>query len=417
MSRIFIALPQYRAMPLHEEMKLAEHFGFKDWRPFGLHPMTTRSLFLLNKDKDFKDAHYAELNIQRGDGVERARSTLLGAWLREWRAGNKFDYYLCLDEDISFHPSAIQSMIDADKPIIGGAYTYRTTEGKKFGKPVSVYFPDEVPDENGIMKIRWLNGGFVFCKAEALFKMIEYYPELRYQNYEEEVDIKESYAFWLFMVHKVETGETILLSEDYAFSQRAMSAGIDIWLDAKIDLIHWAGKTGYRIGAKIGELNRDGVPGWMNDNELSWLSETAKQMDSFVEIGSWKGRSTKALLENCAGTVYAIDHFRGGSGLTEEIAKTEDIYTQFIKNVGHFKNLQVLRMSSEEGISQFNGKKVDAVFIDGDHSRKAVRKDIEMWLPKCRKLICGHDYQEVMYTVHELLGKVEVVESIWFKYL
>jgi hypothetical protein len=32
------------------------------------------------------------------------------------------------------------------------------------------------------------------------------------------------------------------------------------------------------------------------------------------------------------------------------------------------------------------------VFIDGDHTFKAVIKDLLSWKPKCRKLFCGHDY-------------------------
>jgi hypothetical protein len=32
------------------------------------------------------------------------------------------------------------------------------------------------------------------------------------------------------------------------------------------------------------------------------------------------------------------------------------------------------------------------VFIDGDHLEPAVRQDIDLWLPKAKRLICGHDF-------------------------
>ena len=210
-------------------------------------------------------------------------------------------------------------------------------------------------------------------------------------------------------------GDQVLLSEDYAFCERARESGFDIFLDTKIKLVHWAGTIGYTVGAGAEEMNKDGIPGWMDEEELAWLSEKAKGMESIVEIGSWKGRSTKVLLENCPGIVYAIDHFKGGPDITHAIAKKEDVYAQFMQNVGHFPNLRLMRMSSEEAIPHFQNKSIDMGFVDGDHSRKGAKKDIEGLLPKCKKLICGHDYQEVMYTVHELLGNVQTCGSIWWK--
>jgi hypothetical protein len=35
---------------------------------------------------------------------------------------------------------------------------------------------------------------------------------------------------------------------------------------------------------------------------------------------------------------------------------------------------------------------VDMVLLDGDHEYEGVVADIEAWLPKARKLLCGHDY-------------------------
>jgi hypothetical protein len=52
---------------------------------------------------------------------------------------------------------------------------------------------------------------------------------------------------------------------------------------------------------------------------------------------------------------------------------------------------------------------VDMVFLDGDHRYKAVVADIEAWLPKTRKLLCGHDYGHPRYpgvarAVDEIFG-------------
>ncbi len=173
------------------------------------------------------------------------------------------------------------------------------------------------------------------------------------------------------------------------------------------------------------EYRNDSIPGEMLRGELNWLFKTAKNMNSIVEVGSWKGRSTHALLSGCQGIVYAVDHFKGsktGQGnCTPEKAAQEDIFQEFLKNVGHFQNLKVYKMDSLEAAKKFKNKSVDMVFIDGDHSFESVKADIEAWLPKARKLICGHDYNEsspgVKQAVKGKFGYVRTVYNIWFHYL
>lgn len=157
----------------------------------------------------------------------------------------------------------------------------------------------------------------------------------------------------------------------------------------------------------------------MSNGELDWLYETAKTMKSIVEIGSWKGRSTHALLSGCKGTVWAIDHFKGSKEEEmEHLEVTEhDLCKIFKKNVGHFPNLKLLKMESKEAVKRFKDKSVDMVFIDGAHTYFAVQEDIQMWLPKAKKLICGHDYfwPAVWTAVNDALGDTEQAETIWFK--
>ena len=75
-------------------------------------------------------------------------------------------------------------------------------------------------------------------------------------------------------------------------------------------------------------------------------------------------------------------------------------------------------MDSVEASRVFAGK-ADMIFIDGDHSYEAVKADIEAWLPKCTKLICGHDLncESVQKAVLEkfTFNKIRVTDdNIWF---
>lgn len=157
------------------------------------------------------------------------------------------------------------------------------------------------------------------------------------------------------------------------------------------------------------------IYGFMNETELSWLYEQALEMNIIVEIGSFEGRSTNALLSANKGTVYSIDSF-------DKRFATSNNLINFITNVAHFENFKFLKMPNEEAIKCFDDKSIDMVFIDADHDYDAIKSDIERWLPKTKTLICGHDYDDpghpgVKKAVDEKFENIEIIDTIWFKRL
>lgn len=168
-----------------------------------------------------------------------------------------------------------------------------------------------------------------------------------------------------------------------------------------------------------------GISGWMTPAELQFLYENAQKMESILEIGSWKGRSTHALLSGCKGKVTAVDHFKGSEGEAEAhreaLGDDSPVYKEFMRNVGSFSNLEVLKMSSEEAKKVLGDKKFDMIFIDAEHTYEGVRKDIVLWKDNAKVLLCGHDYclpwPSVMQAVDSSLKKTGVMPngSIWYK--
>lgn len=157
------------------------------------------------------------------------------------------------------------------------------------------------------------------------------------------------------------------------------------------------------------DANKNKIPGWMSVTDLWWLFDTAKKTESIIEIGSWKGRSTHALLSGCQGTVYAVDHFLGSideRGGPHAEAKERDIHKDFMENVGSFKNLKVLKMDNADAVKHFQDHSIDMVFIDAGHLYEEVLGDITRWLPKVKKIICGHDRgdRQVMQAVEGVFG-------------
>jgi predicted O-methyltransferase YrrM len=128
----------------------------------------------------------------------------------------------------------------------------------------------------------------------------------------------------------------------------------------------------------------------MSTDESKWLYETAQKMNSIIEIGSWMGKSTYLFCSGCKGNVYAIDHFKG----SEEIPEVpSNLFEIFMGNIGHFTNLRVLAMTSEEawGYDNIIPLSVDMIFIDGAHDYNSVLFDLQAWAPRVKKLISGHD--------------------------
>ena len=170
------------------------------------------------------------------------------------------------------------------------------------------------------------------------------------------------------------------------------------------------------------EYNGPDIEGWMTPGELDWLYRTARTVDSVLEIGSWKGRSSHALLSGCKGKVTCVDTFRGSADprdQTNAMAKQVDILAEFRKNVGHFKNLEILQMTSEDAAKKCDaeGRKFDMIFIDAGHGYDEVKEDIKLWRDKATAILSGHDYSDVWpdvrRAVNDSVKGVSSHETIW----
>jgi len=160
------------------------------------------------------------------------------------------------------------------------------------------------------------------------------------------------------------------------------------------------------------------IQGWTTDNELNWLYDVSLIMDSIVEIGCWKGKSTHALLSGCKGPVFTVDHFKGNSDQLNSHhieANSVDISKVFYQNVGHFSNLCLLKMDSIQASKFFKEKSIDMIFFDGGHLKEEIIADVLAWKPIVKKLLCGHDFQEFAEPALDELGIIpdRIFGGIW----
>lgn len=138
------------------------------------------------------------------------------------------------------------------------------------------------------------------------------------------------------------------------------------------------------------------IDGWMSETELTWLAQKARTHTRIVEVGSWMGRSTRALADNTPGLIWAVDTWQGSEEHQELLADKPSnwLYEQFLSNTQDLSNIEALRMPSLEAAKLLADKKFDMIFIDASHEYVAVKQDIEAWKPLCAPggLLAGHDY-------------------------
>lgn len=135
------------------------------------------------------------------------------------------------------------------------------------------------------------------------------------------------------------------------------------------------------------------IEGWMTKAELMWLAEVAQHMDSIVELGCWKGRSTCALAGACNGPVYAVDHWRGTPSehdTTHAETLDRDIIVDFRANTRHLSNVRMVVTDIDTAASIIPA--VDMIFLDGSHEADSVFDNLNAWIATPRwRVFAGHD--------------------------
>lgn len=150
------------------------------------------------------------------------------------------------------------------------------------------------------------------------------------------------------------------------------------------------------------------VPGWAAFEGLyvDMVRKASKNRPStFVEIGSWLGRSASLMgveIHNSKKPIqlHCIDPwFDGGPDLREtkyfDELKGQSPYMLFMQNTEPVRDvITAHRRLSLEVAPLFTDASIDFLMIDGDHSYEAVKADIAAWLPKMKRggTISGDDY-------------------------
>lgn len=185
--------------------------------------------------------------------ISRARNSVVAKFM----ASEEHTHLLFIDVDLGFEPESVLKLLWHDKDIITGAYPIKDIQWDKIAKyakegvepsnllrkatrfvanPVRIG-QNTVKADNGAIAVHDAGTGFMLIKREALVKMFNAYPELRYKDDTGSLKGEElNHTYALFNSYVDE--DQRFLSEDYGFVRYWQKIDGDIWVDPSIEMSH-----------------------------------------------------------------------------------------------------------------------------------------------------------------------------------
>lgn len=268
------------------------------------------SISELCKELEKRNIQFNFVTVSTESLITRARNGLMSNFL----AQKKHTHLFFIDSDIEFDAISVVKLLAADKDVIGGIYPLKRVNEDKLKEnaesyrvnkklPVDYELTDKEADfiskkslsyaftpekstmsmQNYCIEVTDIATGFMMIKRHVIEKMVDRYPELEYQPFQNDQygnGIKY-YAFFDTMIHP-KTG--IYLSEDYAFCLRAVQAGFKIHIRTDIDLTHigqhyYKGNVRLRLttnGASTTPIPTDELKKAVEDVEKEFSENTEK---------------------------------------------------------------------------------------------------------------------------------------------
>ncbi len=190
--------------------------------------------------------------------VTRARNVLVAYFLQ-----SNFTRLMFIDADIEYQVEDVIKLIAHNKDVAVGAYPKKGVNWQRirdsvkqtdqplddkaiasFGSDYAINFKflnreqKQIAIENGLIRLHDGATGFMMIKREVIDKMIEKYPELKYNN-DLNTPPELNPHFYAFFDTMIDPKDKRYLSEDYTFSRRWQDIGGEIWLDPSISLNHY----------------------------------------------------------------------------------------------------------------------------------------------------------------------------------
>ncbi len=145
------------------------------------------------------------------------------------------DVIVYLDDDLSWAPEDIVTLINTEGDVIAGTYRFKDDEEKYMGSLVTDKDNYPIVRKDGCIKAEAVPAGFLKVTAGAIEKYMEAYPELLYGcRYKPSIDLfnhgAHEWTWW---------------GEDYSFSRRWREKCGDLWIVPDLNITHHSKEKAY----------------------------------------------------------------------------------------------------------------------------------------------------------------------------
>ena len=182
--------------------------------------------------------------------ITRSRNTLVTQFLDRPDA----THLLFVDADITYQPIQLMRMLKLNEDIVAGMYPLKvrdwsaeaigrvrlgesldTSPLRYVGLPCS----NEIASHrDGFVTGEYAGTGFMLIRRAALLRMIEAYPQTRFEAAHDQASHTTSRHRYALFDCMIEPETKHYLSEDYTFCRRWRDIGGSIWLDTQGALVH-----------------------------------------------------------------------------------------------------------------------------------------------------------------------------------
>lgn len=156
--------------------------------------------------------------------VDMSRNKLIAEFLK-----SDCTHIWQVDDDMGWNPDAILRMLAFDKEFIAAAGPKKIDSEDEFCCKINVH-ADETPIvKDGLLSASKVGAAFILLKRSAIQRMIDGYPELKCLPVDEETG---------YMFFQAIYTQNKWITEDYAFCERFIEKGGEVWIYPDVDFVH-----------------------------------------------------------------------------------------------------------------------------------------------------------------------------------